>query len=131
MLSACIRRGLPAVLMVCTLPAVLQADSFTCRNDCRLPVVVQIVSVQRGVPKRDQGTLKFGETSPKVPLDTDKVLMIFDKSGRQMFREVIKVNPKPQQFSIVPDPRFPNRVRLMVIPPPQPVPGEAPPMGKR
>jgi hypothetical protein len=104
-----------ALLIIC--PVLLSADTFTFRNDCSVPLVVQVASVQKGVLKRDQGVVRVGDTTPKMPLDSDKVITIFEsKSGKMLFREVLKANKTPQQFSILPDPRLPGRVRLTPIP---------------
>lgn len=109
--------GLLAWLIVCLVPTFAPGDTITFRNDCRVALVVQAVSVQRGVLKRDQMLLKAGETTPRMALDSDKVISVYDgKTGRILFRESLKASKTALNYGIVPDPRFPNRVRMQSRP---------------
>jgi hypothetical protein len=115
-------------LIVCALPALAHGDTFTFRNDCKEAVVVQIATVQRGVLKREQILLKAGETTPKMPLDADKVITVVDaRNGRVGFREVLRVSKTPLSYSIVTDPRMPGRAAMKSLPPAK---GEIPPAAK-
>lgn len=109
---------LAAVLLVASPPGELRAETFAFRNDCRVPLVVQVSSVQRGVLKRDQGLLRAGETTPKMRLDSDKVITIYDsRTNRILFRDVLKARKLPAFFSLHPDPLFPARLRIREIRP--------------
>lgn len=104
---------LPALLIVCLAPAVLRAESVVFRNECSGSVVVQVAAVVRGMLKRDQALVKPGESTPKIPLDTDKIITIYDgKTGRALFRDALKMSTKPLAYSIVYDPRT-GRVRMV------------------
>jgi hypothetical protein len=103
-----------AALIVFLLPAWIIAETVTFRNDCRVSVVVQTATVQRGVLKRDQCLLRAGESTTKMPLDSDKVITVFDgKTGRTLFRDALKKSKTPLYYSIAPDPRNPSRIRMM------------------
>ncbi len=120
---------LPAVLIVCSVGGSLQAETFVFRNECRVPLVVQVSSVQRGVLKRDQGLLRPGESTAKLPLDSDKVITVYDsRSSRILFRDVLKVRRQPAWFILEPDPRFPARLRISEV---RQADMERPPSGKR
>ncbi|MFO0881132.1 MAG: hypothetical protein U0840_27730 [Gemmataceae bacterium] len=130
MISTCFRLPIPAALILCLLPGSLLAESFGFCNDCRVPVIVQIASVQRGMLKRDQILLRAGESTPTMPLNSDKVITVCDgKTGRVLFRDALRMNSTPQNFSITPDPRMPTRVRMVATPatpPPDMPPAERP-----
>jgi hypothetical protein len=118
-----------AALIVCALPALANADTFTFRNDCKEAVVVQVATVQRGVLKREQVVLKSGESTPAMPLDADKVITVIDaRTGRIGFREVLRVSKTPLSYGIVPDPRAPGRAAMRPLPPVVPAKGQMPPI---
>src|SRR5262245_19686470 len=109
---------LPAVLIASSPLGPVRADTFTFRNDCRVPLVVQVSSVQRGVLKRDQGMLRPGESTAKLPLDSDKVITIYDsRTSRILFRNVLKMRKAPVTYSLDTDPLFPSRLRIREIKP--------------
>lgn len=104
-----------AVLFPCVLSGGLLAETASFRNDCRAPLVVQTATVVRGVLKRDQCLLRPGESTPKMTLDTDKVVTVYDgKTGRLLFRGALRVSTTPLNYSIVPDLRLPNRVSMVL-----------------
>lgn len=133
MITPCTRLLTAAVLIVCGLPILARAESCTFKNDCKVSLVLQIATVQRGVLKRDQGVLKPGETSPKMPLNTDKVISVYDaKTGRLLFRDALRISKTPLNFSMAPDPRIPARLRMVLLkPPPPPAPPPDMPPGMR
>lgn len=95
----------------------LLAESVTFRNDGKIPLTIQVGTVQRGMLKRDQGTLRPGESTPKIALNADKTITISDsRSGRVLFRDALRVSQVPLNFSIVSDPRVPNAIRVLPIP---------------
>src|SRR5262245_19174476 len=109
---------LPAVLIACSALGSARADTFTFRNDCRVPLVVQVSSVQRGVLKRDQGMLRPGESTAKLPMDSDKVVTVYDsRTNRILFRNVLKMRKAPALYSLEPDPLFPLRLRVREVKP--------------
>jgi hypothetical protein len=105
-----VRPRLLAVLIVCLVPALAPAtalaDSVTFRNECGSPVIVQSASVIRGVMRRDRPyALRPGDYSPKIGLDTDKVIVVYDGTNpnRLLFQGSLKASPTPIFYSIVPD----------------------------
>jgi len=108
---------LAGVLIVCLLPGMAAAEYVVFRNDTRKSVCVQAVWVQRGVARRDQSTIRPGETTPKLGLDVDKVITITcGQTGQVLFREGHRASRKPLGYHIRPDPNRPNRVRLIPQP---------------
>ena len=124
MISTRTRLPLLAVLILCLMAGDLRADFFVFRNDCKVPLIVQVATVRRGVLMRDQALLRAGEATLKTPLESDKVITIVDsRTSRIIFRNVLKVRKKPAYFSLAPDPIFPTRLRITEIPPlPEPPP---------
>jgi hypothetical protein len=108
------------VLLVCLAPAVARAEKVTFRNECRSPVVVQTATVDKGVLRRDEPILlQYGECTPKIKADVDRLIMIYDgKANRMLFREVLKASKKELYYSIVFDPRRPGRVQVVQRPAP-------------
>jgi hypothetical protein len=110
-----------AVLIVCLLPGAVFADSVTFRNECKgLVVVVQSASMARGVMRRDKPvTLRYGDVSPKLPLDTEKLITVYDQRSttRILFQGSLKASPVDLYYSIVPDTN-PARVRMQSRPAP-------------
>jgi hypothetical protein len=107
-----------AVLILCLTPAVLPAETITFRNECRIPVVVQTFSVVRGALKRDRAvSLRSNEASPKITLDTDKLVIIYDGRvpNRILYRDGVRLSKKPLYLGIVPD-VVPIKVKLMPRP---------------
>lgn len=105
--------GLFAGLLLGLLPAAVSADTAVFRNECSYPLILQASHVHRGMLRRDQFLLRCGETSPRLSLDSDKLVVITDsKTGRVLFREAVKASRTPVQYSIVAD-RATGRVRLL------------------
>src|SRR5262245_35320788 len=111
-------RSLPrllALLVVLLAPAALAAETVTFRNDCRSAVTVQTVTVVNRTVKRDQYTLRSKESTPKIGLDSDRVIQITDpRTGRVLLKEVLRVSKKPLAYSIALDRT--GKVRLIAIP---------------
>jgi hypothetical protein len=109
-----------AVLIVCAgaRPAAAQALQF--RNECNAPVVVQAVSVFRGVLRRDRPyLLKPGDVTPGILLPGDKVITVYDAKvpTRVLFQGTVPGGAGDMHFSILPNG---PRVRVQLRPPPQP-----------
>jgi len=118
MIDARTRPAWLALLTACGLPAWAGAETVIFRNDCRVPIVVQAATVQRGMLKRDQCLLRPGESTNKMPLDTDKIITVCDsKTGQVLFRDALRISKTPLHFSIVPDQRMPGRVRMVPVRP--------------
>lgn len=122
MISSCHSSGrllprLLAALVILLAPAAASAETVVFRNDCRAAVTVQTVTVVGRLIKRNQYVLRMKESTPKIKLDMDKVLQITDpRTGRVVFKDVVRVSRKPVAYSIVVD-RL-GRVRLLAIPVP-------------
>jgi hypothetical protein len=106
--------GLLAVALVCLLPSLVRAENVVFRNECKASVVVQTATVVKGVVKRDQPTLlRMGECTPKIPLDVDRIVTVYDaRSNRVLYRDVIKASKKEVGAGISFDPQT-NKVRLV------------------
>lgn len=106
-----------AVLIVCLLPSALRAETVMFRNECRGTVIVQTMTLDKGVLRRDQPSLlRYGECTPKLKLDADKVVYIYDgKTNRILFRDVLKVSKKPLYYSITFNQRM-GRVQVISRP---------------
>ena len=103
-----------AVALVGWLPGQVDAKTVVFRNECRAAIVIQAATVVRGVMKREQPyLLKAGETTPKISITTDKIIMIYDgKANKMLFRDVLKASAKPLYYSVAPDPRT-GKVRMV------------------
>jgi hypothetical protein len=115
----CLR--LLAVLIVCSVPALANAESLYFRNECKYPVVVQGVSIVRGVLRRDRPyMLKPGDSTPGIMLPGDKIITVYDAKvpNRVLFQGAISAGAKDQYFGIVPD-KMPPRVRMERRQPPR------------
>jgi hypothetical protein len=109
-----LRPCLPAVLVVCLLPASSSAQTLLFRNECPAPVVVQAVSIFRGRVFRDRPyMLNSGDTTPGIALPGDKLVTIYDAKvpNRVIFQGAIPAGPGPLLFGVVPD-VVPGRVRI-------------------
>lgn len=106
--------GLFAVAAVLGVPALLRAETVIFRNECRVSVVVQTASVVNGMVQRDTPMLlRPGEYTPKIKLDTDKIVTVFDaRSNKVLFREKLLMTDKELGYGIQPDPNAMNKVRL-------------------
>ncbi len=105
-----------AVLIVGAVPAVVHGETFSFKNECQASLIVQILTVQKGTLKRDQCLLRHGESTPKLPLDTDKMITVLDaKTGRILFREALRVSKTPLNYAIVLDQRNMSRVLMKPI----------------
>jgi hypothetical protein len=109
-----LRPCLPAVLIVCCLPAAASAEVLAFRNECKAPVVVQAVSTFRGRVFRDRPyMLNTGDATPGIALPGDKLLTIYDAKvpNRIIFQGAIPASPVNALYGIVPD-LVPGRVRI-------------------
>lgn len=110
-------RSLPCLLggvLLLALAAPLDASTVLFRNECPAPVIVQATRVYRGMLRRDQYLLRFGEMTPRLLLESDQVITISDgRTGRLLFRDALKASKTPLQYSIVPD-RMTGRIRLLL-----------------
>lgn len=122
-----LRTGLLAVAAVLAVAGGVRAETVIFRNECRTSVVVQTATVVKGMVVRDQPMLlRSGEYSTKVKTDTDKIVTVFDaRSNQVLFRDTLKASGKEQGYSIQPDPKMMNKVRLFFR---QPVTGKGAPM---
>jgi hypothetical protein len=116
------------VLLISVTASPVRAEKVMFRNECRATVVVQMATVKNGVVRRDQPILlRYGECTPKIKADVDRLVTIYDgKSNRKLFEEVLKANKKEAYYSIVFDARRPGRVQIVLRPtktmPPKPKP---------
>ncbi len=110
--------ALLGVMLVCLTPAAGWAEKVMFRNECRSPVVVQMATIKNGVVRRDEPILlRYGECTPKIKADVDRLIMIYDgKANRMLFREVLKASTKERYYSITFDPRRPGQVQVILRP---------------
>jgi len=96
-----------AVLLLGGSATPASAETLVFRNDCKAPVVVQVVSVFRGVFRRDRPYLLHpGDiTKPGVALIGDKVITIYDAKvpNRILYQGAVPSSSLDRHFSIVPD----------------------------
>ncbi len=101
----------------------VSAEMLMFRNDVNAPVVVQVVSVCRGIFRRDRPYLlrPGDETTPGIVLPGDKVITISDAKvpNRVLFQGALPASSLDQHFSILPDAPAP-RVRLRMVSPANP-----------
>jgi hypothetical protein len=93
------------VLIVCVTPAVLQAETITFRNECRVPVAVQTGSVVGGVLRPDRTiVLKPREATPRISLDSDKIVIIYDARvpNRILYKDAVRASKRAIHVGIVP-----------------------------
>jgi hypothetical protein len=106
--------GLLAGLIVCLLPAAVDAQTVQFRNETHAAVVVQTATVVRAVLIRDQPCLlRPREHTPKIKANVSKVVTIYDaKTNRVLFRDVLQATKQDLAYGIVFNPRIPGRVRV-------------------
>jgi hypothetical protein len=112
----CLAPCLPAVLIVCLLPAAAAAETLTIRNETGAPVVVQAVSIAGRAVLRDKPHLiNTGAMTPGISLPGDKIITIYDARvpNRVLFRGAIPAGRVDVLFGVVPD-VLPGRVRLQL-----------------
>jgi len=117
-------RCLAAVLACGLLPVAAAAEALAFRNECKVPVVVQAVSVFRGRVFRDKPyLLNTGDITPNIVLPGDKVITVYDAKvpNRELFKGALPASPVNQAYGIVPD-TPPPKVRME----PRKVPGGSP-----
>jgi hypothetical protein len=104
-----------AVLIVCVAPSALRAETAMFRNECHSPVVVLTATLVKGVLHRDQPCLlRYGECTPALKLEADKVVEIYDgKTNDILYRAFLKASKTRRYFSIVLDPRSGERVQVI------------------
>lgn len=104
-----------AALLVGWSATTASAETLEFRNECKAPVVVQVVGVFHGVFRRDRPYLLHpGDiTKPGVTLNGDKVVTIYDAKvpNRILYQSAIPAGSRDRHFRIVPD--DPPRVRLL------------------
>jgi hypothetical protein len=113
--------GLAAVLVGGLLPGTAAAEALAFRNECKVPVVIQAVSVFRGRVFRDKPyLLNPGDVTPNIVLPGDKVITVYDAKvpNRELFKGALPASPVNQAYGIVPD-TPPPKVRME----PRKVPG--------
>jgi hypothetical protein len=99
-------RLLLALLILCLLPCLVQAETLEFRNDCKAPVVVQAVSVFRGVLRRDRPyLLNPGDKTPGITMLGDKVITVYNARipNQILFQGAIPSGMVDLSFSILPD----------------------------
>jgi hypothetical protein len=83
------------------------AQTLIVRNDASAPVVVQAVSVCRGVYRRDRPyLLRPGDVStPGITLPGDKIITVYDATipNRVLFHGSLPACPRNQYFRLLPD----------------------------
>lgn len=96
-----------AVLLIGGLATPASAETLVFRNECKAPVVVQVVSVFHGVFRRDRPYLLHpGDiTKPGVALTGDKVITIHDAKvpNRVLYQGAVPSSSLDRHFRIVPD----------------------------
>jgi hypothetical protein len=122
-LANCLGRLSPrllAVLLVCLAPTLLRAETVMFRNECKGAVIVQTMTLVKGVLRRDQPSLlRYGECTPKLKLDADMVITIYDgKTNRMLFRSSLKASTKPLYYSIIWNQRLMQVQVITAKPPP-------------
>ena len=109
-----------AALCVAWSAAPIRAETLVFHNDCKSPIVVQVVSVSHGVFRRDRPyLLRHGEaTTPGIALPGDKVITVSDAKlpNRVLFQGAMPAGSLDRHYSILPDAPSP-RVRLRMLPP--------------
>jgi hypothetical protein len=104
-----------AVLLVGWSAKPAAAETLVFRNECKAPLVVQVVSVFRGVFRRDRPyLLHSGDTTkPGVMLIGDKVITILDAKvpNRILYQGTLSASSLDQYIRILP--ADPPRVRLL------------------
>jgi len=111
-----LRPVLLALLVLLLAPMLADAESILIRNECPIPVVVQVSSVFRGALRRDSPQLlKPAEVGMGVQLPGNKIINVHDarNPNRILFQITIPAQNEDQYFGIVPivgDPL--GRVRL-------------------
>jgi hypothetical protein len=128
------RPALPALLVLgLWLPAAAAQAlpaALLFRNQCGAPVVVQAVSVFRGVVHRGRPfLLVHGAATPPIVLPGDKIVTVYDAKvpNRILFQGPFAPPARDLYFDIVPD-RVPGRLTLLdrtphPPPPRRPAPG--------
>jgi hypothetical protein len=104
-----------AVLIIGLVPLPALAENVIFRNEYRVPVIVQSASVVRGVVRRERPyLLHVNETAPKISLDTDKIITVYDGANpnRILFQGNLRASQNELYYSIVPD-NLPNKVRMI------------------
>jgi hypothetical protein len=117
-----IRPCLPALLILCILPADAPAQALHFRNECPAPVVIQASFISRGVFRRDRPyLLKLGDATPPIKLPGDKIITVYDAKvpNRILFQGAAPVAPTDLYFGITVNARMPGRVLMQPRPPPR------------
>ncbi len=112
--------GLLTVLLIGWSAAPASAETLVLRNDCNAPIVVQAVSVFRGVFRRDRPyLLRAGDTTPGIVLPGDKIITVYDAKvpNRVLFQGTVSGGLIDRHFRILPPP---PRVRMQLLPPSRP-----------
>jgi hypothetical protein len=91
------------------------AETLVFHNECKAPVVLHVVSVFRGVFRRERPYLLHpgDHTKPGVALTGDKVITIHDAKtpNRVIYQGALPSSSLDRHFRIIPD--DPPRVRLV------------------
>jgi len=112
----CPKLLLALILLMGLVPSFSLAETVVFRNETPVPIIVQVSAVQRGVLKRHQHLVLPTQSTPKMPTETDQIILIFDaKTGRMLFRDVLKASMLPLSFGIIPG-KLP--ATLLVVPRP-------------
>jgi hypothetical protein len=95
------------------------AQTLIVRNDASTAVVVQVVSVCRGVYRRDRPyLLRPGDvTTPGILLPGDKIITVYDATipNRVLFHGALPARPLDQYFRLLPAAPLP-RLRMQPWP---------------
>src|SRR5262249_50398539 len=91
-----------ALALVGWLPSRANALTVVFTNNCNRPIAIQAATVIRGVLKREQPyLLKVGQSTPKISITVDKIIMIYDgKSNRMLFKDVLKRSLQPLRYKV-------------------------------
>jgi hypothetical protein len=105
---------LAALVLACVCPALARADKLVFRNDCTAPVVLQAVTLHRGVVQRERPyLLNPRDSTPEIAMRGDRILTIYDARcpNRVLYQGALASEPGNQRYSILPDQPAP-RVKL-------------------
>jgi hypothetical protein len=102
--------------LFCVVPASLQAETLTFRNDTNTPVVVQGSYVVRGMVRRDAPQLVQPGASARIVLPGNKLITVYDAKlpSRTLFQDTIQAGNADQSYSLKED-NAPGKVKMEQI----------------
>lgn len=97
--------GLLALLLVCGLAAPIRAEVLLFHNNTKMPVIVHVVSVFRGMISRERPYLLNPDSrTPPISLPGDKIITIRDGSTptRIIYQGTLPASLLNRSYSIIP-----------------------------